>query len=296
MEIQIQIQKLKKKLLREELRRRRKNSRGFRLLVGAALAVLVLALGWLVYYVSNRDRMLADDYAEAEVLLEQGRYEAAAESFHEFYENHPRFHLAAPALYQSGEVLNLYLQHYDEALVAYLQVQQDYPNTEQARKAMRQVAEIYKNQLRDYPKAIIAYQKLLDSGAEGADGLQYELADAYFRLENFEQARIEFESLLRHYPGSQLQSEVQYRIAVTWSLEGRLREAEGAFRQVVERWPTSPYAIEARFGLATTLEEREELREALKILEGLRGVYPNAEVLAKKIDQVKERMRKKRVS
>jgi len=173
-------------------------------------------------------------------------------------------------------------------------VEKDYPGTELARRAQRQVAEIYKNRLRDFPRAIVAYQKLLDSGAVGGDRIQYEIADTYFRLENFEQARIEFESLLKNYPESPLLPEVQYRIAVTWSLEGRLKEAAKAFRLVPERWPSSAYAIEARFGLATTLEEGEELREALKELVALRGNYPNAEALEKKIAQVEERIRKKK--
>ncbi len=280
--------------MREELRRRRKNSRGFRLLVAASLAGLLLALGWLVWYVANRDSLLAEDYAAAEALLEQGRYEAAEKGFRQLYENHPGFELAPQALYQSAEVLNLYLKQYSEALLAYLRLEQAYPETPWARKAIRQVADIYKNRLRDYPKAIVVYQKLIDAGDEGEDRLRYEVADCYFRLEDYEQARIEFENLLRLHPGSELQAEAQYRLAVAWSLSGGHKEAEEAFRRLIERWPQSPYAVEARFALATTLEERDELRESLKLLEGLQGSYPNAELLEKRIDQVKARLQKKR--
>jgi len=280
--------------LREELKRRRKNSRKHRLLVRGLLVALVLLFGGLVYYVTHLDELLSEDYAQAEALLEQGDYAPAAKAFRRLYERHPSFSLAPQAIFQSGEILNLYLQSYQEALLAYLLVEKDYPSTELSRRAQRQVAEIYKNRLRDFPRAIVAYQKLLDSGADGGDRIQYEVADAYFRLENFEQARIEFESLQKNFPDSPLLAEVQYRIAVTWSLEGRLKEAENAFRLVSERWPESSYALEARFGLATSLEEREELREALGVLEALRGVYPNAEALEKKLAQVQERIRKKK--
>ncbi len=280
--------------MREELKRRRKNSRKHRLLVRGLLVALVLLFGGLVYYVTHLDELLSEDYAQAEALLEQGDYAPAAKAFRRLYERHPSFSLAPQAIFQSGEILNLYLQSYQEALLAYLLVEKDYPSTELSRRAQRQVAEIYKNRLRDFPRAIVAYQKLLDSGADGGDRIQYEVADAYFRLENFEQARIEFESLQKNFPDSPLLAEVQYRIAVTWSLEGRLKEAENAFRLVSERWPESSYALEARFGLATSLEEREELREALGVLEALRGVYPNAEALEKKLAQVQERIRKKK--
>lgn len=280
--------------MREELKRRRKNSKRHRLLVRGTLLVLILVFGGLIYYVTHLDELLSDDFGRAEALFEEQQYEQAAAAFRRLYEHHPSFHQAPQAVFQSGEILNLYLQKYHEAVLAYLLVEKDYPNTELARRAQRQIAEIYKNRLRDYPRAIIAYQKLLDSGAEGGDRIQYEVADTYFRLENFEQARIEFESLLKNYPGSPLLPEVAYRIAVTWSLEGKPKEAERAFRQVSERWPESTYALEARFGLATSLEEREELREALALLEALQGSYPNAEAVRKKIEQVQERMRKKK--
>ena len=107
------------------------------------------------------------------------------------------------------------------------------------------------------------------------------MADCYFRLNNFEQARIEFESLLKNYPDSALIAEVQYRIAMTYALEGKLPEAAAAYRLVMERWPDSPYALEASFGLATVLEEQEKLLEAWRFwkawLEFIRNrIYWNA--------------------
>lgn len=280
--------------MREELKRRRKNSKKHRLLVRGSLLVLILLFGGLIYYVSHLDKLLADDFGRAEALLEEKRYEQAAEAFHRLYERHPSFSQAPQAIYQSAEILNLYLQKYHEAVLAYLLVEKDYPNTDLSRRAQRQVAEIYKNRLRDYPRAIVAYQKMFNSGVEDGDRIQYEIADSYFRLENFEQARIEFESLLKNYPDSPLLPEVAYRTAVTWSLEGEPAEAEKAFRRVAELWPDSTYALEAQFGLVTVLEEREELREALALLETLNGRYPNTEAVKKKIEQVQQRMSKKK--
>lgn len=226
-------------------------------------------------------------------MVGEGDYAGAEALFRRIYERHPRFPLASRALLQAGEVRELYLQRPEEALLAYLLVERDYPGSEAARRARRHSAGIYKR-LRDYERAIITWQKILDEGPADADRLQYEVADAYFRLENFEQARIEFEALARSYPRSPLLPEVAYRIAVAWSLEGKSAEAEKAFREVTARWPGTPYGTEARFGLASVLEEREELHKSLEILEALRGVYPNREVLERKIGQVNERIRKKR--
>ena len=64
-------------------------------------------------------------------------------------------------------------------------------------------------------------------------------------------------------------------------------EAEVA-RRVRERH----VAHEAREEFARLREERERLRDALEILEGLRGVYPNQEALARRIDQLQGRLNK----
>jgi TolA-binding protein len=244
-------------------------------------------------YLYNLDRVLERYFHAGETLVEQGEYTAALEIFQTIYERHPGFYLAPQALYQAGEILHLYQKAYPEAVLTYLLVEKDFPDSEEARQAQRQVAEIYKYRLRDYPEAIVAYQKLFDRGGDPGDRLQYEIADTYFRLNNFEQARIEFENLLKNWPQSSLVPEVRYRIAVAYALDGELKAAEEAFRGVIRDLPDNPFAVEARFGLAGVLEDEDQLVAALEVLEGLRGVYPKTEVLDQKIDQVRERIRKK---
>ena len=289
----MEIRKLQKKLLREELRRRRKSSSRYRLLVTGAIVGLILIFTGAAYYLYNFDKLLERDFQVAEDLVEQGDYQAATEAFRTIQSRHPSFHLAPQALFQAAEVLNLYQKSYSEALLAYLLVEKDYPDSEQARRAQRQVAEIYKNRLRDYGEAIVAYQKLLDGGVADGDRVHYEIADAYFRLNNFEQARIEFESLLKSWPESPLVPEVRYRIATVYALDGDLRGAEGAYRAIIRDWPNDPFALEARLGLAGVLEQQEQLKAALAILEDLRGIYPNPEVLERRLEQIRQRIRKK---
>jgi TolA-binding protein len=291
--MKVEIQKLKKRLLREELRDRKKNFEKYHPLVVGTTLFFVLFLGGF-FFISDSERIPKWHFARGEALLEEGEYDKAIGIFRHIYERYPGCYLSPQALFQSGDILNLYLKRYHEALLAYLLVEKDYPNSDLCRKAQQRTAEIYKYRLQDYDRAIVAYQKLLDEGVSQGDKIQYEVGDTYFRLNNFEQAGIEFESLLKNYPASPLVPEVRYRIGVAFFLEGALEKAESAFLAVTEEWPDSPYASEAWFSLATVLEEREELKEALEILEDLRGGYPNTEVLAKKIEQIKERIRKKK--
>jgi TolA-binding protein len=250
-------------------------------------------LAGVFWYRANLDSILERRYQKALALRDAGDLSAAAGLLLDFQAKHPAFSRTPEALLQAANVLNQGLGRYQEALLAYLSLERDYATTPQAGVARRQVADLYKYRLDDQAQAVTAFQRLLDEAGDDADRLQYEVADSYFRLNNFEQARIEFENLLRNYPASSLAPEAQYRVAVTYSLDGEAESAMKAFREVTARWPQNPYAVEARFGLATVLEERERLRDALAILEELRGVYPNQQALTRRIDHLKGRIDKK---
>ncbi|MHB8708126.1 MAG: tetratricopeptide repeat protein [Desulfuromonadales bacterium] len=287
-----QIEKLKKQILLEELRRRGKKPRHQRLLLAGAVLLTVLLAGFF-WYRANLDGILEKRFQKGLALRDAGEVAAAAELLSDLQTEHPGFNRAPEALLQAAKILNFSLNRFPEALLAYLSLERDYAATPQAAEARRQVAELYKYRLDDQSRAITAYQRLLDDAWDDADRLQYEVADCYFRLNNFEQARIEFENLLRNYPASALAPEVQFRIAVIHALEGDADNAMAAYREVPSRWPHSPYAVEAQFGLATVLEERERLREALAILEGLQGRYPNQQALTQRIAHLQGRIGKK---
>jgi TolA-binding protein len=287
------IQKLKRQLLKEELTRQGKApNKRLRGVLGLALAVLFAAGGF--WYYTSQNSKVDEMFQKGLALRDAGKYEAAAKLFIKLHEEHPTDVRVPQALYQGAEIQNLYLGRYSDALLTYLLLERDYPEAAEVPSARRQVAVLYKYRLNDCSQAIAVYQKVLDQPGSDNDQLQYEAADCYFRLNNFEQARIEFESLQKYFPESGLIAEVEYRIAMTYALEGKLPEAAGAYRLVMERWKDSPYALEAAFGLATVLEEQEKLVEALQILEGLAGIYPKQDILEHKTAQVRERIEKKK--
>jgi len=277
----------------EELQRQGKApNRRLWIFLGLALAVLVA--GGAYWYRATLQSRLEETYQRGLAFRQSGRYAEAVELFSDLHEGHPSFSRVPEALYEKAEILDLYLFRHSDALLTYLLLERDYPDAPQVEPARRQVATLFKYRLNDCGQAISAYQKVLDLPGTDNDQLQYEVADCYFRLNNFEQARIEFETLLNNYPSSDLTAEIRYRIAMTYALDGKLPDAAAAYRQVIQDWPESPYAIEASFGLATVLEEQEELLEALKILEELDGIYPKQDILKRKTEQVRERIDKKK--
>ena len=284
---------MKKQLLLEELTRQGKAPKQrLWILLGLILVALVAAGSY--WYQANLQTRLEERFQQGLAFRQETRYSEAVELFKELQAEQPSFVRIPQALFQVAEIQDLYLGRYSDALLTYLMLERDYPDAPEVFAARKQVAVLYKYRLNDCGQAIAVYQKVLDDADGNSDQLQYEVADCYFRLKNFAQARIEFESLLKNDPQSDLFAEVQYRIAMTYALEGKLPEAAGAYRVVIERWSESSYGVEASFGLATVLEEQEELVEALKILEELKGLYPKEDILTRKTKQVRERIEKKK--
>ena len=284
---------MKKQLLLEELKRQGKAPKQ-RLWILLGLIMVTLVAAGAYWYQANLQTRLEERFQKGLAFRQESSYSEAVEMFKELHAEQPSFVRIPQALFQVAEIQDLYLGRYSDALLTYLMLERDYPDAPEVFAARKQVAVLYKYRLNDCGQAIAVYQKVLDDADSNSDQLQYEVADCYFRLNNFAQARIEFESLLKIDPQSDLFAEVQYRIAMTYALEGKLPEAAGAYRVVIERWSESSYAVEASFGLATVLEEQEELVEALKILEELKGIYPKEDILTRKTEQVRERIEKKK--
>jgi TolA-binding protein len=257
------------------------------------LAILFIVAGIVYYYATLEERLHAS-FSRAESLVLRGSYEKAINQYQDIFEDHPDFVLAPRALFRAGEVQNLFLKRFHDALLSFHNLERDYPDSVFVNDALVQEAEIYKNRLRDYGRAAALYQKLLDLGMEPSDRFQYELSDCYFRLNNFEQARIEFENLLKSWPDSGLITEVEYRIGMTYALDGKPVEAEAVFRKILKEKADDPFAVETKFSLAAVLEDQERLRESLKVLKELEGIYPAPEALQRKIEKVEDRIQKKK--
>ena len=270
--------------------RRRKTKK--RYLVPLILVLMALVAGG-VWYSLNQEYFAVKKFARAEALLSEEKYADAAKAFHSLAKAHPDHARADEALFFVGELQHLYLKNDKEALLAYLLLDKNYPDSSLAMRAQRRAADIYMDRLEDLPRAVVIYQRLIDQGVAEGDQLQYRIAEAYFKLNNFEQARIEWENLLKLFPESSLAPEATYRIAVSLALQQDFPEAQRSFEKVFNTWPEHPYALEARFGLAAVLEEQEYLKAALEVLEQLRGTYGKPEVLELRIEQVRERIEKK---
>ncbi len=254
--------------------------------------MLLAAAGAGVWY--GRGPLADWQYQQAQRLFQRGEGEKAVRRLTWVARLAPGRDQVAAARLLQAEILELQLNRPQQALLAYLTLVRDDPDSSQAEEALRQAARLYRDRLHDCGNALPLLQRLADAGVADADRIRYRIADCYFRLDNYEQARIEFETLRKLYPQSPLQPETNYRIGVALLLEGKPEQAAGVFEQTAKRWPDDRFALEALWSLAGIYERRDELLRARRLLAGLRGRYPLPELLEKRIRRIDERIRRKK--
>lgn len=284
------LRRLKKQLKRQEKKARKNKPRRWIWLV-FLLPVLVVAL--LPVY--NQRQLDAPQrlYNQAVKLESLGKVEAAQQLYMQLYQDYPRSGLAAQSLLQSGKIWQYDRRRDRQALLAYLQLEHDFPDHPLVRTAQLAAARIVKYSLRDYFRAISFYQRLREQPGGDQDQYLYEIADCYFRLDNYTQARIELDTLLEKFPQSPLLPDMLYRRGGLLLLENRLSAAQEDWQRLIEQFPDSSYSLQARFNLAKMLEEDDRLLEALDLYRQLES-YPRPALLQEKIKHLKKRIAEKK--
>jgi len=255
-----------------------------------SLVVLVF-VAWPTY--QQRQKSLPQQLlSQAEKFESLGQIEAAQDIYLQIYRDYPQDAVAPAALLRSGKLWQYDRQQDQQALLSYLQLEHDYPDSDLLQSAREAAAQIIKYSLRDYSRAIVAYQRLLDSASTKQDQYLYEIADCYFRLDNYIQARIELETLEKQYPQSDLLPELLYRKGGLLLLEKRPKDARKDWQRLLKEYPDSLYQAQTRFNLASLLEEENFLQAALEQYQQMKD-FPQPLILQEKIAHLKQRIKNK---
>jgi len=258
------------------------------------LLAAVLAAGILFTVLAAGCSPRGDEKAfhQAEDALGRGEYLEAAALYRSFITNYPDSPLAPEGQYKISYIYSRHVRDLKKAMDAYSMLFYLYPESPQAVTAREDRAELFSSR-KEYRKAIADYAWLLENGPpEKNDLYRYNIAMEYIKMNDFRQARIELEELLKNIPSTPLAPQVYYQIATTHYLEGNLEEAVKGYDTVISKFPDNPICIEARLGKATALEEAGSLTEALALLEELKDEYSNTDVVKIRIKSTRERLKK----
>lgn len=113
---------------------------------------------------------------------------------------------------------------------------------------------------------------------------QFTFAKNFFDLKKYEEARLEFQKLLKAYPKSFEASEGQYYMGLIEEAQGRLYEAYKAYQKVIDKYPFSERIkeiVEREYNIAEEFMSGKE-RKVMGVV--LPVENPSIEILSKVIE------------
>lgn len=259
------------------------------------LVLLILVVAGISVPVYRQQQLKAPQKLFARAIEQESlkNIAGAEKNYREVYQRYPRSKEAAEALLKIGKIWQYDYRDAQKALLSYLQLEHDYPSSPLIFTAREEAAQIVKYTLHDYSRAVEFYYRLLELNAGSPDQYYYEIADCYFRLENYPQTRIELEILLETYPESSLAAAALYRKGGILLLEGEAGAAQQNWQYLIEQYPDSKYRVQAEFDLAKLLEEEAHLQEALQRYQQLEGKVESP-LLREKIEHLQQRIAAKK--
>lgn len=261
---------------------------------GAALALALTAAAACLAApgCEKRDKSL---YEEAERLWLNDRYDAAISKLRLLVDEFPESKIAPQALFRIGEIYYLSLDEPAKGLEYLERAAGEAGDEALALPARRYMAEIYEKSIRDYDLAIEQYHKIINEGGPDVeeDEYHYRIARAYFKKGDYSQAAIEYKTLLERFPESGRKEDAWYQIATLMILLEKPEEALEIFRKLLTDGPSPEREYDIRMGIGACYEEMGKLDEALGEYHKARELYPDRELIARKIDAVNKRKEKK---
>ncbi len=198
----------------------------------------------------------------------------------------------ARALYQAGRIDHLYLDQPRRAVQRLRQALKLLPEGPFAFDARREIAEIYYDRLMDYRTAALEYERLVHEFAErdGIDGYQYRVAQSYFLVRDFDQARTEARMLLDKWPQGRFAAEARLLIANSYYLEQRLDEAVAAHQALLDSGPDVPLRARSLFELGICYQDLGQMQKAEEAYLAALKDHPRPDLVQGQLSALRERM------
>ena len=193
------------------------------------------------------------------------------------------------ALKYAADVSYLELGDFPGAISYYRRIVSLYPGTEDAWRARTVIGDIYVSRLGDRVAGIAQYSAVAQSDWSEAPRCQLLVAQQYFELKNYEQARTEARILKERWPQSAEADEAQLLTAQAWAMEKRPEEALGAFQAAWERHPRPEIAALALEGAAHIQAQAGHFDKALELYTQAMPGHPNPDALRTNIEKVRQR-------
>jgi tetratricopeptide (TPR) repeat protein len=219
---------------------------------------------WLFVEMENETRV---QVLRAQKQWREEHYMEAIEIYESVYENYPKSQYADDALWEIGTIYYVNFYNVDRALLYYRQLVSQYPDSSLAADAYLRLAEIYEVELTDLPQAIAYWSQILirEVPREMRRQVNFKMGNAYFKLNQFEEAAEKFQLLMEDGSNDQLAERARARAGTILQIQSQFEKSVDYFKKVLEGPECADCRRTARLGLIESYEFLGELAKAIEV-------------------------------
>jgi tetratricopeptide (TPR) repeat protein len=215
------------------------------------------------------------DRSDLKVALERARdfwrsgaYEEAIDAYSALQARNPASEFAPECLWEIATIYyhNLYdisnAMHYFERLI------DEYPESPRCLESHLRLAEIYERELNELNSAVSHWEEALQLGLglEGQRELEFKIADAHFKMSDFDQAFAGFENLAAAEDvDPHLANQARVRMGMLLELSKDYEGAIRLFENALAAKPCKDCRLQAQLGLIECYEALDRLSDAIEV-------------------------------
>jgi TolA-binding protein len=238
-------------------------------------------------------------FNEALSLIDEKRYDEAIQNLITLTMSYPDDQLVDDSFFWIANIYEHYLKDQKQAIRFYRTLNKRFNNSEYYYQSMAGLARVYAS-LGDSEKrkAILIHQKLEKSplGEGEKEKNQYQLAQLYFDLKMYENARAELKKLIVNSKNRDYVPKAYHLIGFSYYVEGNKQLAELTFKEADKKFDYSRTSLDSAISLADIYEESNHLQSAIDVYQSILGRLKQKEVfyqLAKdRIAKLQSRLQK----
>ncbi len=243
---------------------------------------------WLYVETENEARV---QILRAQKQWRETDYMEAIKIYESVNRNYPKSRYADGALFEVGTIYYINLYNADRALHYFRRLVTEYPNSSLAAQAYLRLAEIHEVELTDLPQAIVYWSRILalDVSLEVRRQVYFEKGDAYFKLNQFDEAFQNFQLLMEDGSNDPLAERARAQAGIILQIQSRFEESVDYFNRVLEGPECNDCRRTARLGLIESYEFLGELAKAIEVAKTI----PTSEYSTKEREDLLKRLENK---
>ena len=161
---------------------------------------LILLIGFLFISSCDFSPKLQQEILKAQDLISRGEYKNATGLYEKILTMNMGAELRVKILYQTADLYSIFLGDVEKGKKYYYKVFEVTQNPKEQLKALERIGELDFTYLKNYKESLSIYKKLISlyDGSANRDFFDYRMALSYFNMGNYENAKLDFEKILKN--------------------------------------------------------------------------------------------------